>query len=240
MGRNEATPRDFEMNFLSRFFTDPKDLFKQLPVNHSEWTVLTWNWDLHDVSERRRTLELNNEHHYQVALNKEELIFVQDKKVKAFPFKDEKEIKDRFNLACHLSVKHSLESTQSFMRKTMEGDLNEETRTLQWLQASFKTLEGALKRVEENPDLILTAAFFSGINPELKQQVLRLICFNLDINFFMQEDGLLRIVVFDDKNLGHGSQKTANLNQIIRLTKPLFYDEITKLLNQLTTVGEVR
>ena len=81
------------MNFLTRFFTDPEDLFKELPVGNSEWTVLTWNWDLQDVSDRRRTLELNGEHHHQVAINKEELIFVQDKKVKVFPFKNEKELK---------------------------------------------------------------------------------------------------------------------------------------------------
>ena len=227
------------MNFLGRFFANPRDLFKELPVNQSEWTVITWNWDLQDINDRRSTIELTGEHNHQVILSRDELLFVEDKKVRAFPSKNQKELKDLFNLATHLSVKNSLESCQSFMRETMDGDLNEETRTLQWLQASFKTLEGALKRLSENPELILTAAFFSGVNPELKQQVLRVICFNLDINFFMQEDGLLRVVVFDDKNLGHGSQKTASLNQIIRLTKPLFYDEITKLMHQLTTVGEV-
>lgn len=228
------------MNFLNRFFPSAKDQFQKLPVNDSHWSVLTWNWDLSSIDERKMTMELNTESNFKVIWKKEELLFVTDDKVRAYAHKNEKELKDLFNLMRHLSVKSSIESHHEEMRKTSEGDFNAETRSLQWIQASFKTLEGALKKFENNSDLIFTCAIFSGVNPELKQRVLRIICFNLDINYFMLEDGTLRIVVFDDKNKGHGSQQEASFHQIIRLTKPLFYDEITKLLQQITAVGEIR
>ena len=228
------------MNFFTRLFQRPQDHFKKLPVNDSRWTVLTWNWDLKNTNERNATLELNDNKSFKVLWNNKELIFFEDKKISAFPHKNSQELKDLFNLTSHLSVKKALESHHAVMRETSEADINAETKSLQWIQASFKTLEGALKKVQGSPEYIFTGAIFSGINPEINQRVLRLICFNLDINYFMLEDGSLRILVFDDKNQGHGSQQTPSFHQIIKLTKPLFYDEMTKLLQLVTSVGEIR
>lgn len=227
------------MNFLNRFFSTAKEQFQKLPINDSSWTVLTWNWDLASIDDRRMTLELNSESHFKVIWNKKEVIFIKDDKVRAFPHQDKQELKDLFSLSRHLSLKTSIESHQGEMRKTSEGDLAAETRSLQWIQASFKTLQGALQRIKEDPQLIFTCAVFSGVNPQLQQRVLRVICFNLDINYFMLDDESLRIVVYNDKNQGHGSQAAPSFHQIIRLTKPLFYDEITKLLQQVTAAGEL-
>ena len=225
------------MNFFKHFFQKPQDHFKKLAVADSQWTVLTWNWDLQSESDRRATLELNGEEQVRVIWSKSEVTFTHNDSVKAYPHKNDKALIDLFNLARHLSVKESLKSHEEFMRQTSEGDIANETRALQWIQASFTTLAGALKKVGNDPDLILTCSFFSGVSPQLSQRVLRLICFNLDINYFMLEDGSLRIVVFDDKGQGHGSQQQPSFHQIIKLTKPLFYDEMIKLLQQVTSVG---
>lgn len=228
------------MNFFKRLLKNPKDLFAELPAQDSEWTVLTWNWDLKNSQERKVALELNNKTSTKTIWNNKELIFSKEGKVSAYNHKNDKELKDLFNLASHIAVKSSIESHYDFMKKTSEADINTETRALQWIQASFKTLEGALNKVAKDPESILVAAFFSGVHPEMGQSLLRLICFNLDINYFMLEDGSLRIVVYNDKNLGHGHQSEPSFHQIIKLTKPLFYDEMIKLLQQVTSVGEIR
>lgn len=229
------------MNFLKRIFKGPKDQFAHLPVQSSVWTMLSWNWDLKKSNDRNVMLELSDRNQFQVVWNNTELVFSKDQKITgAFSHKRSQELKDLFNLASHMAIKASIESHYDFMRQTSEGDLNAETRSLQWIQASFRTLQGALDQVVQNPEMVLVSAFFSGVNPEIGQRLLRLVCFNLDINYFMLEDGSLRIVVFNDKNLGHGEEKEPSFNQIIRLTKPLFYDEMIKLLQQVSSVGEIR
>lgn len=227
------------MIFFKQFFQKPEDFFKKLSITDSQWSVLTWNWDIKESEERKQSIELNGPKLSRVIWSNKEVVFIENKKIRAFSHHQSQKLKDLFNLSSHLIMKSSIESHYDFMRKTQEGDLNSETRSLQWIQASFRTLQGALDKVSKNPEMIFTCAFFSGVNPEVGQRVLRLICFNLDINYFMLEDGSLRIVVFDDKDLGQGSAQEPVFHQIIKLTKPLFYDEIIKLLQQVTSVGEI-
>ncbi len=88
--------------------------------------------------------------------------------------------------------------------------------------------------------MILTAAFFSGLEASSEDKVLRLIAFNLDILFYFQKDGSMRILVFDDKNMGHGQARNPSFQQIIKVTKPQFYDEIIRLIHEVATVGELK
>jgi hypothetical protein len=118
-------------------------------------------------------------------------------------------------------------------------DIQSETRALQWIQATFGTLTRALNSLKGNREMILTAACFSGKVPESGEEVVRVIAFNLDIFYYLRPDFTLQIVVFDDKNMGHGNSKTPTFQQIIKVTKPQFYDEIIKLQHQLAQVGEI-
>ena len=155
----------------------------------------------------------------------------------------DEEFKALMNLSIHSTLKYSIEFNHEFMVTPVPGattmDIQNETRALQWIQATFGTLTRALDSMNNRPDLILTAACFSGKVPESGEDVLRVIAFNLDIFFYLREDYSLQIVVFDDKNMGHGESKTPTFQQIIKVTKPQFYDEITKLLHKLAQVGEI-
>jgi len=110
---------------------------------------------------------------------------------------------------------------------------------LQWIQASFGTLLRALQSFQNNKELILTGACFSGKVPDTQEEVLRVMAFNLDIFYYLRPDSSLHIVIFDDKDRGHGTSKNPSFQQIIKVTKPQFYDEIIKLLYELAKVGEI-
>ncbi len=156
----------------------------------------------------------------------------------------DKEFCELMNLSLHSTIKQSLEIHHDFVRSPVSGattlDYQNEARALQWMQASFGTLTRALDQLNARPELILTAALFSGLEPQTGRNVLRILAFNLDIFCYFQEDLSLQIAVFDDKNLGHGGAKSPSFQQIIKVTKPQIYDEIGKLVHRIATVGEIR
>jgi hypothetical protein len=176
---------------------------------------------------------------------KEELFFFENEKLvtKKKINKQSDDLKSLMNLSLHSTIKYSLEKNRDFMLSPVSGataiDFQSEAKALQWIQASFGTLKMALEGMSKQKDLILTGAFFSGVVPEGKDEVLRVIAFNLDIFYYLRTDQSLQIVVFNDKDQGHGKSKTPTFQQIIKVTKPQFYDEITKLLLDLANVGEI-
>ncbi len=237
------------MSFFGMFGKDPKDIFLAFNPMGSQWRVVTWNFDLDNPSLRRWTVEVHAHGKMKVIhwekLNHEEVKFFEGTKLerkRRIPQGDE-EFKALMNLSIHSTLKYSIEFNHEFMVTPVPGattmDIQNETRALQWIQATFGTLTRALESMNNRPDLILTAACFSGKVPESGEDVLRVIAFNLDIFFYLREDYSLQIVVFDDKNMGHGESKTPTFQQIIKVTKPQFYDEITKLLHKLAQVGEI-
>jgi hypothetical protein len=236
------------MSFFGLFGKDPKELFLAFNPQGSHWRVVTWNFDLDDPSKRRWTIEVHGEKtkiiHWEKAQNEELLFFENEKlirKRRISPSQDE--LKVLMNLAIHSTLKYGLETNHEFMVTPVSGattqDIQTETRALQWIEASFGMLTRALDSIKNNKSMILTGACFSGKVPETDEDVLRVIAFNLDIFFYLRSDNTLQIVVFDDKSLGHGESKTPTFQQIIKVTKPQFYDEITKLLHRLALVGEI-
>ncbi len=232
-------------NFFSR---KPHDLFLEFNPLGSQWSMVTWNFDLDSPKKRQRTVEIHGSKNNLIQWiknNKTELTFFENKKViQKFRLQGhQEELLDLLNISIHSTIKYCIEQNQEFMLTPVSGaitsDLQAETRALQWVQVSFGTLMKALENLRGNNDLILTAAFFSGINPEGNERVLRVIIFNLDIFYYFREDYSLQIVVFDDKNLGQGSSKTPSFQQRIKVTKPQFYDEIIKMLHTLAKVGEI-
>jgi hypothetical protein len=236
--------------FLGR---EPKDLFLEFSPRESHWRVVTWNFDLAATSvpwpgRRQWTVEVHGAKTKVIHWLRgpgDELQFCEDGKIVRRKRLREPlaEPRSLMNLAIHSTLKYGLEANHEFMLTPVSGatalDIQAETRALQWIQATFATLARALANLRSNPDLLLTAACFSGRVPETGETVLRLIAFNLDIFFYLQADAALLIVVFNDKDQGHGQSKTPAFQQIIKVTKPQFYDEITKLLHQLAQVGEI-
>jgi hypothetical protein len=236
------------MSFWGMFGKDPKELFLAFNPLGSYWRVVTWNFDLSDPSMRKWTVEVHGVKVKIIHLEKtkvEELRFFEGKSLvrKKKLFDEADTFKALMNLALHSTLKYSVECNHEFMVTPVSGattqDIQNETRALQWIQATFGTLIRALDSLQKKKDLILTGACFSGKVPETGEQVLRVIAFNLDIFYYLRDDQSLQIVVFDDKNLGHGESKSPTFQQIIKVTKPQFYDEITKLLHRLAQVGEI-
>lgn len=238
------------MSIWSRLFgKDPKELFLAFTPHQSSWRVVSWNTELKAPSERRWVVELQHGETSTIEWAKaehENLNFWKGKELlrrRRIPDTDH-EFKALMNLAIHSTLKYSLETNHEFMVTPVVGatalDIQNEARALQWIQASFGTLMRALDRIEKEPSLILTAAFFAGHEPESGERVLRLIALNLDIFFYLKPDSSLQIVIFDDKGSGHGSSQAPTFQQIIKVTKPQFYDEISKVVHRLALVGEVK
>jgi hypothetical protein len=236
------------MNLWNFFGKKPKELFLELTPIGSHWRVVTWNFDLGSPQERQWTVEIQGAKSSLISWKKskkEEIFFFEKEKLitkKIINAQDE-DLKSLMNLSLHSTIKYSLEKNREFMLAPVSGattlDFQNEAKALQWIQVSFGTLKLALEGMKKDKDLILTGAFFSGIVPEGGEEVLRVIAFNLDIFYYLRPDQSLQIVVFNDKDLGHGKSKTPTFQQIIKVTKPQFYDEITKLMLDLAIAGEI-
>jgi hypothetical protein len=236
------------MNLWNLFGKNPKELFLEFTPLGSHWRVVTWNFDLDSPLDRQWTVEVQGPRSKVMTWRKskkEELFFFENEKLvtKKKINRPSDDLKSLMNLSLHSTIKYSLEKNRDFMLAPVSGatamDFQSEAKALQWIQASFGTLKMALEGMSKQKDLILTGAFFSGVVPDGKEEVLRVIAFNLDIFYYLRTDQSLQIVVFNDKDQGHGKSKTPTFQQIIKVTKPQFYDEITKLLLDLANVGEI-
>ncbi len=146
------------------------------------------------------------------------------------------------NLFLHETIRVSMEETLDFMRAPVSGvtsaDYQSEAQALKWFEVSLSVLLRAMDKFDKDSSLVLTGCFFAGRRIENNERIIRLIIFNLDIFFYLQEDNSLRVMVFDDKDKGHGAGKTPVLQQIIKVTKPQFYDQIIHILQRITQHGE--
>lgn len=238
------------MSFWNNFRSpDPKELFLSFDPNGSAFSSVTWNFDLTAAGERRYMVEVikgKKETIDWYRTDKEEVRFFTDGKIsrKKRIGSERSEFRSLMNLSMHATIRAGLETHKEFVVTPVSGattlDYESEARALQWIQASFGTLSRALKKIKDDESAVLTGAFFSGEEPSTGDRVLRLICFNLDVIYYFQKDETLRILVFDDKNLGHGQVKNPSFQQIIKVTKPQFYDEIIRLTHEVATVGELK
>lgn len=227
---------------------DPRTLFLEFTPLESKWRVMSWNLDLKNPQDRRWILEVHNAEKKTIEWQRSHVevvrFFKNDRMIRQRRMANHRiDFKELMNLSIHSTLKYTLESNHEFLLHPVSGanalDYQNESRALQWIQASFGTLTRALDSFEQKPDLILTAAVFSGTEPGSGSEVLRIMAFNLDIFCYFQEDFSLLIAIFDDKNLGQGQSTTPSFQQIIKVTKPQIYDEIVKLVHRIATVGEL-
>ena len=236
------------MSFFDLFRRNIRSYFLEFSPQKSNWMIVSWNFNLTQSQARQWSVEIHQLGTQNIQWNKidgEEVLFSENQKLKCKRriAENRDEIRDLMNLSLHSTLKYGLEYHREFLLAPVSGataaDYQNESKALLWLQASFGTLYRALDKFKDRPDLILTAAVFSGLEPESGNQVLRVIVFNLDIFFYFLKDQSLQIAVFDDKDLGHGGAKTPSFQQIIKVTKPQIYDEIVKLVHRMATLGEV-
>lgn len=238
------------MSFWNLFRrADLKEYFLKFDPAEATFSSVTWNFDLTSSGERRFMVETLREKKETIDWYRaqvEEVRFVVDGKIsrkRRLPA-ERNEYVQLMNLAMHGTIISAIESHKEFVVTPVSGvttlDYESEAKALLWIQASFGTLSRALKKMKNDESMILTAAFFSGLEPASEDKVLRLIAFNLDIIFYFQKDSSMRILVFDDKNMGHGQARNPSFQQIIKVTKPQFYDEMIRLIHEVATVGELK
>ncbi len=118
--------------------------------------------------------------------------------------------------------------------------LQQEERAREWLRVAFKVLSEAIQSTKGNPDLLLQARLWMGIDPSAVGEagraptpVVRLICFNLDIVANFLPEGGMRVRVFDDQDKGHGTSEHARLDAVFQLRHREVFDQIIQLLSVL-------
>ena len=141
-------------------------------------------------------------------------------------------------LFTHLTLKEALNLYKEKSLQPVSGltatNLQEESRALQWLQTSFKVLEGALESCRKNSGQLVVANF------KMDPNSFHLQCFNLDITIVFREEGFMSVVVFDDKNQGQGSAQNPSLLADFATLKPAVLDEFIKLSSLILRASEAR
>lgn len=222
----------------------------QIHPRDFSWRVVSFSFETNSYDLRNTKIQLQNQ-------QKEWLLQFPHKKNSTFPLmisSDQKrktwhpsslEFEDQkvLNLFLHETMRVSMEEMLDFMRAPVTGvttvDYQNEAQYLKWFEVSLNVLARALDKFEKDPSLILTGCFFAGKRPENDERLVRLIIFNLDIFFYLQSDNSLRVLIFDDKDKGHGSGQTPVFQQIIKVTKPQFYDQMILILQRITQYGEL-
>ena len=145
-------------------------------------------------------------------------------------------------LFTHLSVKEAFEPLKVLALAPVGGqtaaNLQDESRALQWLQTTFRVLDGALTRCRTTPENLVVGTLWLG--EQSGRAGLRLACFNLDVTAAFREDGALHVVVFDDKDKGAGSSAKPVLEAEFATLKPAVLDEFIKVAAAVLGAAEAR
>lgn len=104
----------------------------------------------------------------------------------------------------------------------------------EWLRVSFEVLKRAIDHAKSEDDLLFDPVLFMGQRPGTNEEVLRLLCYNLDINYQFLSDGTIHVRVYDDKNKEREENKKPSFHAVFIGMKNQVFDEMIKLLS---TVG---
>lgn len=239
------------MNFFKKKHKERlKKYLDQIYLNDNSWTIFSWNLNfVHDSTKNFLLEHFDKNLNYRVLCKYDHRQFQSvewgdnfSKKIRTSGLED-RELVDNLNLVVHGIISSALEYNKPAILTAVVGattlDLQSELKALEWIKVSFKVLSQALDKIRSDQALVLTGGIFYGIEPQSQKRILRILAMNLDIFYYFEEDDSLRIVIFNDKNHGHGASTAPAFHQIIKVTKPQFYDEIIKLINKFTLVGEL-
>lgn len=226
-----------------------KDQLLKIHPSEFSWRVVSFSFEGSGYDLRHTKIQLQEKSRtwlFQFPQQKKSsfplILTADDKKVTWHPSSLHSEDQKVMNLFLHETMRVSMEETLDFMRAPVSGvtsaDYQNEAQFLKWFEVSLGVLVKAMDKFDKDPSLILTGCFFAGRRPENNERLIRLIIFNLDIFFYLQEDHALRVMVFDDKDKGHGSGQRPVFQQIIKVTKPQFYDQMIVILQRITQHGE--
>ncbi len=142
----------------------------------------------------------------------------------------------------HLSLKNSLDRLKSMSLENAGAvttlDLTQEGRAIEWLRVSLKVLKDALESCRSDESKVVRAMLYVGKESTESRPLFRAIIFNLDITCVFDPQGVMGLVVFDDKNRSHGTSQKPALEASFKGLKPAVLDELITLSAALMSVVE--
>jgi hypothetical protein len=142
----------------------------------------------------------------------------------------------------HLSLKNSLDRLKALSLENAGAvtalDLTQEGRAIEWLRVSLKVLKDALESCRSDESKVVRAMLYVGKEAAESRPLFRAIIFNLDITCVFDPQGVMGLVVFDDKNRSHGTSQKPALEASFKGLKPAVLDELITLSATLMSVVE--
>lgn len=190
--------------------------FKKYQPSTGDWSLILINKRFVENSPINREIDLyQNKNFYQLKLVEKKTddffisIFKNQRKYVECDFQNSKETIDTFLIFIDLQIQNTI---NIFTRKLNEQklisttNLELEAKSLEWAKVSFKVLKDAIKSLEKEKSQAASLSLFMGINPKHQMPEIRIVIFNLDINYILLNDGQLRVRIYNDKT---GEFKTA-------------------------------
>lgn len=119
------------------------------------------------------------------------------------------------------------ESIGKYSKNSFEDNVDD--KTLEWLRVSFLILEKAIIESFTNNELLFSIKLYIGKNPNTNLTEIRALIFNLDICYRLTENGLLEIIIYDDKN----QKQNSSNSPVLRTTT---FNKSRECLDQLVTI----
>jgi hypothetical protein len=113
-------------------------------------------------------------------------------------------------------------------------EISQDEKALEWLKVSFKVLESAIIESLTNSQLLFQTLLFFGKNPKSNFLEIRIITFNLDIQYIFLTTGMLRIKIYNDKDKEFGNSQKTVLEGDFNFRKREMLDELTKIISALS------
>lgn len=117
--------------------------------------------------------------------------------------------------------------------RTQALDPSGEIKGHEWLRVSFEVLKKAIDHALASEELVFDPTIFIGNRPGTNEELIRIMCYNLDINYQFLSDGSLHVRVFDDKNKNRGDNNKPSFHAVFIGMKNQVMDELIKLMGTI-------
>lgn len=226
------------------------ELLKEINPKESTWLAIAKNQTIKEADKEEISININGKDEYVISLlqeNNHDLKVAYNKN----KFKNcNGEFQDTNLIAAnaasalvHELIDYQLKKFIIHLRNsetTQAIDPNGEIKGHEWLRVSFEVLKKAIEHALQSKDLIFDPTIFIGNRPGTNEEIIRIMCYNLDINYQFLSDGSLHVRVFDDKNRNRGDNNKPSFHAIFTGMKNQVMDELIKLMSTIGSGLDLR
>ena len=223
------------LHFLEEFYQSPllkKSKWVSLAINKKSLagSILTKELDIHTENEIFSLKVAETKKGYLHKLWKNQHLKGKKLITSQSPFLNE------YNRLIDYKINNEIKYFQNELIKdtttnpSSNADISQNEKGLEWMRVSFKILEKAILETLTNSQFLFQATLFLGENPKTKNREIRLIIFNLDVQFILLKYGFLRVKIFNDKEGVFGNSKKAALEGDFNFRKKEMLDQLIQLI----------